>query len=498
MEHIRPAIVTLLMLLLSGLALAETPEQLYTQMYAKNESMVRSTRDFADDLAFAEQLISASKQLKGNKALSALMCEKAASLAGRRPEGLEIATQAHQRRMKLDPTQTRDALKQIVQLHNNAYRRARGAARPAAGQRLIDEQVKAARQYEKIKEHGEAASLYRRAAGIARALKSPQLDALTEHAERASDLANALRTAESLKSRVQRNAGDTGAYRELAMIYLGELTNYKQAVTHAEKSGDQQLATIAKLHTKGIGNLEKDEAVTLADWCTATANERPSKVAKVQFLSRAKLAYERFLSVHRTSDVDRLRASTALADVKSNLGKLKPTRIKTTRTGSSVATNPNTPKVKGMLYAAGDYYLTLRINGKTVCQGNYSTLCSAEVELKDGDIITAHVRYYDEDFYDGTLGFWCMFVAEDGRRNSFMTNTKQWRVYSPANERNWSEVNPKGRHSAPVIARPFPVKLSQVIRQAPGINSVDALRGALLWGRASGADTYFFHQVKIR
>ncbi len=483
---------------------AETPEQLYRQMYGQSETMVRRSRAFDDDLEFANKLLTASGQLRENPKFAAYLCEQAAQMAARHVEGIDLAVQAQRKRMEIDETQTGDALDQIVLLRERAYRMARGGDRDRAGAVLLNELVSVARQREKAGEYTDASRLYRKASGIARVIASPQQASIQDQADRANDLAGAQRRLGILKDRLARDASDAAAHREIALLYLSDLGNLSAAIKHAEQAGDEPLQAIAELHRRGVGQLSDDEALKLAEWCHQQAgNATISNVGKVNLLQQAKLAYQKYLSVHTAGDVARLRANTALSRVTEQLAQLKPGRIghipvRDTTSTSATPSNSGAQSAKGTIYAAGDYHLTLCVNGKQICSGSYSTLSSASVELKDGDVISAKVDYYDEDFYDGTLGFWCMFIAEDGRRNSFMTNPRDWYIYTPTDRSNWAKVNLDARHAHAQLARPFPIKLAQVIQGAPNINSAEVLRGAMLWGPARGSDTYFYHVVDIK
>ena len=500
------AVALLAVVVLSDLpAHAQTPDELYQQMYGQTDTTVRRSREFEDDVQFAEQLLAAAGQLADNPKFAAYLCDKSAQIAGRRTEGTDVAVRAQRKRMQIDSSQTDAAMDQIVLLRERAYQAARGGDRTTAGAAFIEELIQVARQHQRIDQYAEAATMYRKAAGIARSLGSPQLDAINDQAERAAAMAGAQRQLDTLKGRLERDAADKSAHRDLATLYLCDLENFDAAASHAGQSGDDALQAIAQLHRTDIGKLSDAESLTMADWCTAAAaNSAASSVAKVNLLQRAKSAYQRYLSVHTAGDIDRLRAATALAKVQEDLDRLKPAKIGAapvigaTAGAGAVAVNPSAKSVKGTLYAAGDYFLNLRVNGKEVCSGSYSTLCSASVELRDGDVVTAHVQYYDEDFYDGTVGFWCMFVADTGSRNSFMTNVRDWYVYTPTNDKDWSQVDVSGRNARASLARPFPIKLSQVVRGAPGINSADSVRNAMLWGSTRGADTYFFHVASVK
>ncbi len=299
---------------------------LYEELFGEQDRAAGSTREFDDDLALAERLLEACRQLAEPQALREHLCERAFGLAAARHEGLPTAAGAMDLLCEIAPARADQARQRTVDLHVQAYRRARGKQRTDAAEDLIRYCTRFGDHYFTDRRFTEALQFYQRGAAIARSIRSSRRDPL----ERRSSCAHAVLAAQARVARLAEALDTTtepGALNSrLARACLTELADFDAAAWYAQSADDRELVRMIALARRRPAQLKPDHLIELGDWLVELADEG-CEYAQAALLRRARRIYTAYLQEEKLHEIRRLLGETRRADVKRRLDQLSVPHI---------------------------------------------------------------------------------------------------------------------------------------------------------------------------
>jgi hypothetical protein len=291
----------------------------FNAAFAADLARVKASRDPKESLELAGRMLATAKETQTQVAFLTLLCEKAYDLAVPYPSGLPTALEAMTLLASLAPEKATACADAVAEVRQRQFLAARDADRGKAGENLIDALVKAAGLREQAGTIPEAITLYKKAQAVAAAVRSDRKAALDA---KVADLMQAAKmTVElaALKKQVQSNPADADARERLVRLYLVCLDDPATAATYLDGVKDASLCKYLPAVLRGPDAAPELACLEIGDWYCGLAETAPA-AAKAAMLARARGYYVRFLELHMTDDLDRIKAAAALKKVEAGLG----------------------------------------------------------------------------------------------------------------------------------------------------------------------------------
>ncbi len=310
----------------------------FNSLYAKDIQKVKATRDKADDVALAKELLKAAKASEGQPALLALLCENACELSRADPAGYEFAAAAMALLAEKVPKTKARCMREIVAIRQRQFRRAQGLDRFGAAGELIDACVTAGDERVACDELREARVYYEKALPLAVKINSERGGEIEARIKRLAPRARILREFELMERRLKANAKDVLARRRLIELHAVEFDDPAQAGKLVKEKPDgavlgkllaceseEVLAERLSLATAEPERLSEAACLDVGEWYRRLADTKTTtEVAKPKLLKRAETGYRHFLNRHAAEDILRTRANLALNKVRTALAGLAP------------------------------------------------------------------------------------------------------------------------------------------------------------------------------
>lgn len=307
--------LTVLTVLLLGVgaargADADKPQAVFDELYGPRLKQALSTTDFADDLELAQELIASAGSVNGSPGLTAIMYDKAYTLASRSPAGYDAAASALEKLAEQQPDRKADCYDKLINLRQRQYSQARGDERKAAGEALVSALVSMADGQEKEENLDAASSSLRRASAVASAIGSAQADALKSHLLSLAQRQRTLAQIAQLKDKLKDGPNEALA-KDLITLCIVDLDDPQEARKYTFLTQDAALKDAVAMAGKPVDAIETDQMLTMGDWYRDLAKAAaPSSQAPM--LRHAVAYYQQFLKVHTAQDIQTSRATLAL------------------------------------------------------------------------------------------------------------------------------------------------------------------------------------------
>ena len=325
---------------LSRAASAGEAEQVFNSLYGKDYRQVLSTRDRADDIALAKQLVEAAKTAAGQPNLLALLCERACLLAGRHPGGHETAIKAMTLLAEKVPAKKKDCREKLLTLYQARYGASPADGRAAAGEDLINYFMVLADECGAEGDYTAAVLYLRRASYTARSVRSSSGEVIVEKLKRFIAQERTARDIGQAKARLKADPDDTTARPRLAWLYLVEKDDPAEAAKYLSATCEEAMKTYVPLLVKDANSLADTACLELADWYRSLS-PRASAFASPAMLCRAKGYYGVFLARPTAKGMSRTKAELALKKVEEALAEYQASLAPKQATGTSVVRLPS-------------------------------------------------------------------------------------------------------------------------------------------------------------
>lgn len=326
MAHVRRSvgIVCAFLMALAAAGGAGEPDQAaqaFESLYGSDVKRVRATREAADDIELAARLLAAAKEATGQPAFLAVLCERAADLAGSHPDGVATAVEAMDFLTSQVPEKAGACAERVLTIRQKQFEVSRGAERPAAGEALIDALLAAAEHKQAAGAAAEAVTLCRRAQAVARGINSPRAGEIDARQKALAEAMKTEREIADIKALLGKNPQNTALREKLVRIYLVQKDAPAKAAKHLEGVKDASLRKYVPAAAKGAEAAPELACQELGEWYRGLAEAAPD-AAKAAMYARAKAYYERFLELHTPEDLARTTASLARKKVQAELDRL--------------------------------------------------------------------------------------------------------------------------------------------------------------------------------
>ena len=315
--------IAAILLLAAAAALADDADEArdtFNSLFAKDLEAVQGTGAKTDDVALAARLVETAGKSTGEPAFLSLLCEHACRLASGHPSGYATAIRAMDLLAEHVPEKAAEARQRLLDLRRKQFEAARGEARQAAGEALLDALLALAETKQEGGDTTGAAALYREARTVAKAAGSNRLPEIEAAAE---DLARRIRLASrvaDVKAILARDPGNVGAREGLVRLYLVNLNDPAKAAEVLEGVEDSGLKKYVPAAAKPVDEAPELACLELGEWYRGLTEKAPD-YAKAAMYARAKAYLARFLSLHETKDLHRVRAKVAMEKVDEAIAK---------------------------------------------------------------------------------------------------------------------------------------------------------------------------------
>ena len=307
---------SLLVVLVALPLLADDPNATFDSLFGSEAKTVKAGPRAADKVQFAKKLLDAAAGVSADKPFQAVLYNKSsefALLAG--ADGYPLAIQAMESLAKAQPEQKAVADKQLLLISEKQYRMATGPQRAAAGKAYLSRLVALADSQLAAQQWDEAAASYRQAVPVASQVNPTQSAELAARIKGIGERREMQEKIETLRKRLATGSSDAKAAAELISLLLVEVVQPDEAAKYVSATSDALLKKVVEWSQKNADVLAEDEALELGKWYRAQIASATS-TGKANAANRATECYERFLSVHRTEDAQRLGATIALQELK--------------------------------------------------------------------------------------------------------------------------------------------------------------------------------------
>ncbi len=300
---------------------AEKAAQVFQSLYGDELNRVAATRDVADDLLLAAKLLDAARAVEAQPALLAILCEKAFDLAAGDARGHDTALAAAELLATKEPSRAEALQERVLSICQRRYDTTRGNARSAAGEALITCLTDAAATRTGTGAFKDAATFYRRALTVARAIRSANAEWIRSQMKRLGERQRLAANLPRLVANLKANPGNRDARDQLIRLLLVDLDNPAEAAKYLDDQCDPSLRKYVPAAAKPVEAAPEVACVEMADWYRQLA-AAAVPVSKIGMLVRGRSYYERFMELHSAADMDRAKVELALKKVNEDLKAL--------------------------------------------------------------------------------------------------------------------------------------------------------------------------------
>ncbi|MCX5673397.1 MAG: hypothetical protein NTX87_00155 [Planctomycetota bacterium] len=300
---------------------AEKAAETFESLFGNDVKNARATPDARDDADLAARLLDTARKTQGQPAFAALLCEKAHELGCANPTGYATAAAALELLAQTAPDRAAGCAERLLDVRQRQFDAARGDEKKAAGEALLACLLPAAEAKEKAGAAPDAAALCRRMQAVAAAIDSPRRAEVDARADALAMKMKVARQIADVKAMLQRDPANIGAREGLVRLCLVDLDDPAEAAGNLAGVADEKLLKYVPAAAKGVEAAPEVACMELADWYRGLAETAPP-AAKAAMYARAKAYLARFLEIHPVQDLDRTRATLALAKIDEAAAKL--------------------------------------------------------------------------------------------------------------------------------------------------------------------------------
>ena len=368
-------------------AVAATPEESFDLHFKEKWDKVKATtRDRADDVALASEMVTMAKDARPE--FASLLCDRAYELADH-AAGWPMAAEAMELASEKIPERKAECLEKAIGVRRQVYRAAKGPARAEAANTFLDVLMRAA---EVLSEAGEArsAALAREAVRVASADGPQRKDEVRDFQVRTSLRLGLEKQVQGLAERLKTMPDDDVARTKLLRLLVVDLDDPARALPFLEGCTDEGMRKYVPAAAKPVEEAPELACKELGAWyaelgaATRGAGKEPALVRAWRYL-------ERYLRLHETEDLARAEAAKVMQKVEADLEKLPPPKGRVVGPGRRVELLPRIDLAKDttsgkwtqegplLLNAGGDDRLQLPCRP----EGDYEVSVKVQVKPKD-------------------------------------------------------------------------------------------------------------------
>jgi len=281
--------------MLCGTARAGDAQATFDNLFGKSLRAVRATRDTADDVDLALELLAAARVSGEYPELLSILCGHVYDLTAGLDNQQELAVAAMTLLAEAVPQESVEALRKVVILRQRRYEASRGLAERHAAEELIDSMIALAEGEVAADQVSTAVDTMAQAQRLAREAAPNREVRLFEASERMNVRQQALQRAEQYLARLETDPSDSGARTALVRLEVMEMSDPITAARYVDGSINEFLQTYVPLAASGADELSPSVAMELGAWYAHLADGAEAPVAAA-VLRRAIGCYQRVLA----------------------------------------------------------------------------------------------------------------------------------------------------------------------------------------------------------
>lgn len=299
-----------------GSPVSDQDRMIFKTLYGEKLSTVDRTRNGADDITLAGEMMAFASDLPAADAgVQCLIYIDAVRLASNGAD-LGLMKEASGLLNSRWPGQDAVSPEELMQLASRAYRSVERNDRAEQGEHYIDLLLQIVDRYVKENDPEQAIGVCRLASTIARTIGSDQLKPIEARLKRLDAANDTAKRIKMLTLSVEKNPQNSPAARELIRMLIIHHNDPKTALKYVESTKDEELIDLVRRCAKGIGRSNAATALRVGDWYVILAEDQDDDPA-VALLGTARKWYARFFAEYRRDDalakrvrmMDRMAAS---------------------------------------------------------------------------------------------------------------------------------------------------------------------------------------------
>jgi hypothetical protein len=287
----------------------------FDSLFARDIEAVRATSDGRDDVDLAQHLLEAASGAADQPAFLLLICDAAYDLALARPEGYPTAVKVLTLLGQALPDRAETCRVRLLEVRQKQFEGARGEEKRTAAEVLLDLVMAEAEAREAAATLGEAAALYRRAQGVAKASHSARQGEIERRVEALTLRMRTVARVADIKAMLEKDPDNTPAREGLVRLCVVDLDDPAAAAQYLEGCKDADLLKYVPAASHPLDSVPELACLELGEWYRSLAESVPPYV-RAAMCARARAYLARFLSLHDAQDLDRTRGTVALAKVR--------------------------------------------------------------------------------------------------------------------------------------------------------------------------------------
>ncbi len=351
--------------LFAGRLLADAKSD-YEMLFGDEAKKVLATKSTADDAAFAKKLLTAAKNIADAPKTQVFIYEKVVEFGSKDVGAAQQALEAIKLLIKGQPDQKGKWQEAKLSITEKQFQKYRGPGQKEAAKAYLDVLIEVAEAKAAAGKVEDAVKLYQK--GIPAAIFAKyKLSEIRDRMRTVTAAAKAQAEHEELIKKLAANPNDVKTREELILLYVVHDDNPGKALSLLTGDLDEKLRKCVPLAAKKLPDLSEADCLGVGDWYKELVGKMSAK-GKPTALARAKMYYERYLSLHTKRDMGRYKASAALVEVNEELERLSgaapspksPSVTPTPKSPTSKLLTLNLPKgvtMKLVLIPAGEFMM---------------------------------------------------------------------------------------------------------------------------------------------
>ncbi len=305
--------------LLAGPVLAGDAQATFDDLFGKPLRAVKATRDTADDVDLALELLAAARLAGEYPALMAILCNTAYDLTVNVDGEQAQAIAAMELLAEGPAAQAAEGLERLVAYRREQHAASKGADKQRTGEVLVDSMVALAEaQAASGGDISEALATMRQAEQLAEQWAPNRQTKIYEASQRMSVRNDAARRARAYQEKLTTDPDDSEVRAALVRLELVELDDPQAAGKYLDASLDEFLRTYVPLAARGSSDLSPQAALEVGTWYMHLADHSETTVAAAMFRRAAK-CFDRAAMPDGLAPAEQLQAKLAGRDARNKL-----------------------------------------------------------------------------------------------------------------------------------------------------------------------------------
>jgi hypothetical protein len=295
----------------AGLA-ADEWQDLYNLRFGKQRKQADASPPKTDDVALAAEHVREAAKFAEQPPFARMLLEQACELGLRDPAGYTTAATAVEKLLRTFPAERATYVDLAVRIYELQYQLARKDEKLAVGRKLVGMMAGKARTRAAAGDWPGAAALMGKACMIAGVVAAPDKDAHV-----------ALRTYYLRRVAMERTPKNVALRASVIRHCIAEMGDPAEAKALLTDDMDEVLHTYVPLAAEPVADVAEAACLELVHWYQSlcrTATARGKSIC----CARAAAYIERYLSLHKARDGDRMKAEVLLAKIRADQATLPP------------------------------------------------------------------------------------------------------------------------------------------------------------------------------